>query len=181
MGLGDHCVHHSVVSHPQGWKREGGEEQLHRPPEHSGMDQPGTSDCRGETGTQRLHGHGGAGPEEATAVIRGLEPLCWQERLGELGLFRLEKRRLWGDLREVFQNFMGAYRKDGEGLLTRSWRDRTRSDDFKLKGGRFRLDQRKFFTMRVVRPWPMLPREAVDVSSLAGFKARLDGNLSALV
>ena len=114
-------------------------------------------------------------------MIRGLEPLCWQERLGELGLFRLEKRRLWGDLREVFQNFMGAYRKDGEGLLTRSWRDRTRSDDFKLKGGRFRLDQRKFFTMRVVRPWPMLPREAVDVSSLAGFKARLDGNLSALV
>ena len=35
--------------------------------------------------------------------------------------------------------------------------------------------------MRVVRPWPRLPREAVAAPSLAGFKARLDGALSNLV
>ena len=38
----------------------------------------------------------------------------------------------------------------------------------------------KFFTMRVVRPWPRLPREAVAAPSLAGFKARWDGALSNL-
>jgi len=49
------------------------------------------------------------------------------------------------------------------------------------KEGRFRLDVRKkFFTTRVVRPWPRLPREAVAAPSLAGFKARLDGALSTL-
>jgi len=41
--------------------------------------------------------------------------------------------------------------------------------------------RKKFFTLRVVRPWPRLPREAVAAPSLAGFKASLDGALSTLV
>jgi len=60
--------------------------------------------------------------------------------------------------------------------------DRTRGNGSKLKEGRFRLDiGKKFFPMRVARHWPRLPREAVAVPSLAGFKARLDGALSNLV
>ncbi|KGL94322.1 hypothetical protein N301_01175, partial [Charadrius vociferus] len=47
---------------------------------------------------------------------------------------------------------------------------------FKLEEGRFRLDiRKKFFTLRVVSPWPRLPREAVAAPSLEVFKARLDG------
>ncbi|KFR14629.1 hypothetical protein N306_09917, partial [Opisthocomus hoazin] len=52
----------------------------------------------------------------------------------------------------------------------------------KLKEDRFRLDiRKKFFTMRVVKHWHRLPREAVDAPSLAVCKARLDGALSNLV
>ncbi|KFP04388.1 hypothetical protein N300_01219, partial [Calypte anna] len=52
---------------------------------------------------------------------------------------------------------------------------------FKLKKGRFRLDIRKtFFTMRAVRHWNRLPREA-DAPSLEVFKARLDEALCNLV
>ncbi|KFQ54934.1 hypothetical protein N333_06503, partial [Nestor notabilis] len=48
-------------------------------------------------------------------------------------------------------------------------------DGLKLKEGRFRLGiMKKCFTMRVVRPWHRLPREAVAAPSLAVFKARLD-------
>ena len=60
--------------------------------------------------------------------------------------------------------------------------DRTRGKGSKLKEVKFRLDIReKFFAMRVVRPWPRLPREAVAAPSLAVLKARLDGALSNLV
>jgi len=76
----------------------------------------------------------------------------------------------------------GACERAGEGLFTRAWSDRTRGNGFKLKEGRFRLHiRKKFFPMRVVRHWPMLPREAVAAPSLAVFKARLDGALSTLV
>ena len=47
---------------------------------------------------------------------------------------------------------------------------------------RFRLGVRgKFFTVRVVRCWNRLPREAVDDPSLKVFKASLDGALGSLV
>jgi len=57
-----------------------------------------------------------------------------------------------------------------------------RGNSFKLKEGRFRLDNRKiFFFMRVVRHWTRLSREAVDGPSLEEFKDRLDGALSNLI
>jgi len=40
---------------------------------------------------------------------------------------------------------------------------------------------RKFFTMRVVKPWHRLLRETVEAPSLETFKARLNGALSNLI
>jgi len=115
-------------------------------------------------------------------MIRGLEHLSCEERLRELGLFSLEKRRLQGDLTAAFRYLKGAYKKDGDKYFSKAFSDRTRSNGFKLKAGRFRLGiRKKFFTMKLVKHWNRLPGEAVEAPSLETFKARLDGAQSNLI
>ncbi|KFW73026.1 hypothetical protein AS28_12247, partial [Pygoscelis adeliae] len=120
--------------------------------------------------------------KRATKMIRGMERLSYEERLRELGLFSLEKRRLQRDLIAAYQYLKGAYKKDGGKLFSRACCDRTRGNGFKLKGGRFRLDiRKKFFTLRVVKHWKRLPSEIVDAPSLETFQVRLEGALSNLI
>ncbi|PKU41214.1 hypothetical protein llap_8483 [Limosa lapponica baueri] len=118
----------------------------------------------------------------ATKMIIGLEHLSYEDKVRELALFSLEKRRLWGDLIAAFWYIKGTYRKDRDKLFSKVCCDRTRGNGCKVKEGRFRLDVRKkLFTMRVVKHWNRLPREVVDAPSLETFKVKLYGALSNLI
>jgi len=115
-------------------------------------------------------------------MIRGMKHLSCEERLRELGLFSLEKRRIQGNFIAAFQYLNEPYKKDGDRLFYRPCSNRTRGYGFKIQESRFRLDiRKKFCTMRVVKQWHRLPREAVDAPSLETFKARLVGALRNLI
>jgi len=120
--------------------------------------------------------------KRATKMIRKMEHLAYKERLREMGLFNLQNRRFRGEFIVVYHYLKGAYRKDGENIFSKACCDGSRSNDFKLRENRFRLDIRKtIFTMRVVKHWNRLPREPVVGPSLETFKAMLDGAPSNLI
>ena len=107
-------------------------------------------------------------------MCKDIKAKVYDEKLNEVGLYSLKKRRLRGDLIEVFKVLHG-FSKWQHNLDVAVQVHNTRGHMFKLEKSRCRLDIRKhFFTQRVINHWNSLPNQVVCSLTVDTFKHRLD-------
>ena len=68
-----------------------------------------------------------------TRMLPGMEGISYEERLEKLGLFSLERRRLRGDMMEVYKIMRGMDRVDSQKLFPLGWKSQL------LGGHRFKV------------------------------------------
>jgi ribonuclease P/MRP protein subunit RPP40 len=112
----------------------------------------------------------------ATRRLVGMKGLNYENRLKALQLYSLERRRLRGDLIEVFKIVMGfSGIKAGE-LFTLRGQSALRGHPWIIVKNRADTSIRaQSFTQRVINAWNKLPLSVVSVSTPVAFKHRLDG------
>ena len=98
-------------------------------------------------------------------MIKGLEHLRHEERLGELGLFSLEKRRLRDDLINFYKYLKCGSQRDMANLFSAVCGGRTRGNNHKLQHRKFCTNMRRnSFTVRLAEHWNRLSRGTCGVS-----------------
>ena len=110
-----------------------------------------------------------------TKMIPRLRNKSYEERLKELNLFSLEKRRVRGDLIMLFKIFNGFANMNIQKYVSVDQSNVTRSNGFKIVGKRFVTNEAKhFFFNRIVNIWNGLPSNVVNSGTIETFKVRLD-------
>ncbi|KAF7252393.1 hypothetical protein EYD10_02111 [Varanus komodoensis] len=112
------------------------------------------------------------GQGKATKIIQGFETLPYEERLRELSMFSLEKKRLRGDIISLYKYLKACHKEEGQDLFLLVPECRTRNNLVKLKS---------FLTVSEKGQWNQLPREVVGSPTLEILKKKLDSHLSGMV
>ena len=94
-----------------------------------------------------------------TRMLPRLDGLSYKERLDRLGLFSLKRKRLRGDLIEVYKIMTGIDQLDSQYLFPKVGNSKTRGYRFKVRGERYKSVQKgNFFTQRLVNFYQVAPQ-----------------------
>jgi hypothetical protein len=108
-------------------------------------------------------------------MIPALRSKSYPQRLKDLQLISLERRRLRGQLIETFKYLKGFTKACPEGLFDRDYDERTRNNGQKLKVKRFNTTiAEHFYPIKITQTWNNLPHDVVNSGSVNTFKNRLD-------
>lgn len=117
----------------------------------------------------------------ATRLVPGLRGLSYEDRLNRLNLFSLERRRVRGDLIQVFKMLNGSSRIPVDKFFKPRPAGNRRGHHLMFFKPQTRTSLRaSSFEIRVINPWNALPSEIVSSPSLMIFKSRLDGAWASL-
>ncbi|MGL5625068.1 RNA-directed DNA polymerase, partial [Cetobacterium sp.] len=115
----------------------------------------------------------------ATKMVEGQTGKSYKERLIDLGLFSLSRRRLRGDLIETFKALKGLKGTKNSVGFDIVQGGTTRGHALKLRKTHAKIMVRSnYFCERAVYMWNKLPSEIVDLDSVAAFKRALDNKWS---
>jgi ribonucleases P/MRP protein subunit RPP40 len=110
-----------------------------------------------------------------TRLFPSLLSLNYEQRLAELQLWSLEERRNRADLIEVFKMVRGISAVSWSVFFDKPLVESTRGHSWKFTKRQSAKDIRlHFFSNRVLNRWNALNQEAVDASTVNGFKHQLD-------
>ncbi len=111
----------------------------------------------------------------ATWLVRGFRQVPYNERLRQLNLISLERRRLRADFILAFKIFKGEVDLSPSDLFLRPLRGGLRGHIHRLLQAPSRLRHRSCaFSVRVVKYWNRLPAPLVLSPSVSVFKKKLD-------
>ncbi len=110
----------------------------------------------------------------ATRQVRGLCHVPYEERLRQLNLFSLERRRLRADLILAFEIFISEVDLNPSEFFLHPPQSGLRGYTYRLLQGPSRLRRRSgAFSVRAVRYWNKLPAHLVLSTSVSIFKKQL--------
>ena len=115
----------------------------------------------------------------ATKLIPSIRNKSYEDRLKELDLYSLSKRRLRGNLIQCFKIIKGFDNVNMNNYFTLAPEMPTRGHSLKLSRHRVNLDSTKhFFTNEVINEWNKLPESVIESTTINMFKSRLDNYLT---